>query len=205
MSSTGGGGGAAATAAAGPGVAAAAAANPRKFSEKLALHRQRQAEEKAEFEQMMKELNEVKGMSNHQMRVRLYQGITLHKGNTLTVGTYDHGIRCSWVQQASKEITAECIRMKYRQFSSQLQQLQVGLNTSSSSSYLATYVRRAPVGQHKLVILTHIHCFSPSSSSAIPFDSLCVNRVRLVFIFPCGYQWSTSADRRKSRKCVLVA
>lgn len=34
-------------------------ANPRKFSEKIALHTYRQAEETAAFEQIMKEVNEV--------------------------------------------------------------------------------------------------------------------------------------------------
>lgn len=34
-------------------------ANPRKFSEKIALHNHRQAEETAAFEQIMKEVNEV--------------------------------------------------------------------------------------------------------------------------------------------------
>ncbi|XP_063001889.1 CREB-regulated transcription coactivator 2 [Elgaria multicarinata webbii] len=50
-SSSGGGGGAAAAAA-----AAAAASNPRKFSEKIALQKQRQAEETAAFEEVMMEL-----------------------------------------------------------------------------------------------------------------------------------------------------
>ena len=34
--------------------------NPRKFSEKIALHKQKEAEEKAEFEKMMKELTGMK-------------------------------------------------------------------------------------------------------------------------------------------------
>lgn len=35
------------------------AGNPRKFSEKIALHTQKQAEETAAFEQIMKEVTEV--------------------------------------------------------------------------------------------------------------------------------------------------
>lgn len=34
-------------------------ANPRKFSEKIALHNQKQAEETAKFEQIMKEVSDV--------------------------------------------------------------------------------------------------------------------------------------------------
>lgn len=34
-------------------------ANPRKFSEKIALHTQKQAEETAKFEQIMKEVSDV--------------------------------------------------------------------------------------------------------------------------------------------------
>ena len=40
--------------------ASAIASNPRKFSEKIALHKQKEAEEKAEFEKMMKELTGMK-------------------------------------------------------------------------------------------------------------------------------------------------
>lgn len=35
-------------------------ANPRKFSEKIALHNQKQAEETAAFEQIMKEVSDAK-------------------------------------------------------------------------------------------------------------------------------------------------
>ncbi|XP_059081950.1 CREB-regulated transcription coactivator 1-like [Tigriopus californicus] len=42
---------------------ASSATNPRKFSEKIALHKQREAEEKKEFEKMMNELKAVKGPS----------------------------------------------------------------------------------------------------------------------------------------------
>ncbi|KAF7238602.1 CREB-regulated transcription coactivator 2 [Varanus komodoensis] len=58
-SSSGGGGGGGGTAVAGGAVAAAAAvaaSNPRKFSEKIALQKQRQAEETAAFEEVMMEL-----------------------------------------------------------------------------------------------------------------------------------------------------
>uniref|UniRef100_A0A3P8S0R9 Transducer of regulated CREB activity N-terminal domain-containing protein n=1 Tax=Amphiprion percula TaxID=161767 RepID=A0A3P8S0R9_AMPPE len=44
------------TSAEGPG-AMASSNNPRKFSEKIALHNQKQAEETAAFEEVMKDLN----------------------------------------------------------------------------------------------------------------------------------------------------
>uniref|UniRef100_A0A2K6G139 CREB regulated transcription coactivator 2 n=1 Tax=Propithecus coquereli TaxID=379532 RepID=A0A2K6G139_PROCO len=40
----------------GPGSAAASASNPRKFSEKIALQKQRQAEETAAFEEVMMDI-----------------------------------------------------------------------------------------------------------------------------------------------------
>jgi hypothetical protein len=51
------------------GNAASSTSNPRKFSEKIALHKQKEAEEKAEFDKMMKELTAVKGMQQN-ARVR---------------------------------------------------------------------------------------------------------------------------------------
>lgn len=47
---------------------ASSATNPRKFSEKIALHKQREAEEKKEFEKMMNELKAVKGPSPQRVR-----------------------------------------------------------------------------------------------------------------------------------------
>uniref|UniRef100_A0A672JTR2 Transducer of regulated CREB activity N-terminal domain-containing protein n=1 Tax=Salarias fasciatus TaxID=181472 RepID=A0A672JTR2_SALFA len=41
----------------GPGGKMASSNNPRKFSEKIALHNQKQAEETAAFEEVMKDLN----------------------------------------------------------------------------------------------------------------------------------------------------
>uniref|UniRef100_A0A8U7NHW2 Uncharacterized protein n=1 Tax=Corvus moneduloides TaxID=1196302 RepID=A0A8U7NHW2_CORMO len=41
----------------GPGPRMAASNNPRKFSEKIALHNQKQAEETAAFEEVMKDLS----------------------------------------------------------------------------------------------------------------------------------------------------
>eukprot|EP00095_Tigriopus_kingsejongensis_P004128 maker-scaffold122_size333723-snap-gene-2.37 protein:Tk04128 transcript:maker-scaffold122_size333723-snap-gene-2.37-mRNA-1 annotation:"conserved hypothetical protein" len=57
----GGGGGLAGGSTSGSG--ASSGSNPRKFSEKIALHKQREAEEKKEFEKMMNELKAVKGPS----------------------------------------------------------------------------------------------------------------------------------------------
>ena len=44
-----------------PSPSSGSVSNPRKFSEKIALHKQREAEEKKEFEKMMSELKAVKG------------------------------------------------------------------------------------------------------------------------------------------------
>ena len=46
------------------GGASGGGSNPRKFSEKIALHKQKEAEEKMEFEKMMSELKAVKGRDN---------------------------------------------------------------------------------------------------------------------------------------------
>ena len=46
-----------------PGGPGAGSSNPRKFSEKIALHRQKEAEERAEYEKIMQELRPLKGMS----------------------------------------------------------------------------------------------------------------------------------------------
>ena len=51
-------------------------ANPRKFSEKIALHNQKQAEETAAFEQIMREVIGATRVSNY--TGQKYPQITLH-------------------------------------------------------------------------------------------------------------------------------
>lgn len=48
-------------------------ANPRKFSEKIALHNQKQAEETAEFEKIMREVSNVTSKVSHCLWSELFK------------------------------------------------------------------------------------------------------------------------------------
>lgn len=52
-------------------------ANPRKFSEKIALHNQKQAEETAEFEKIMREVSNVTSKVS-QVRIFLFLSLSLY-------------------------------------------------------------------------------------------------------------------------------
>lgn len=70
---------AAAAAAAASSSVSSSTSNPRKFSEKIALHKQKEAEEKADFEKLMQELNSIKGIPQQQQQPTNVNSQHLHR------------------------------------------------------------------------------------------------------------------------------
>ncbi|KAJ9593535.1 hypothetical protein L9F63_014928, partial [Diploptera punctata] len=62
---------------------AAIMANPRKFSEKIALHNQKQAEETAAFEQIMREVSDATSKVPKQQHLLINQSLGSYRGGSL--------------------------------------------------------------------------------------------------------------------------